>query len=165
MIRPLVAIAFLAASAAFAASAAAQPVPPLQGTFQMTGTVTVANHVRGEYVGQVVQRTWTFTPLCPTQPCAAVQLVRQRATGTDTLILNQTGPATYTGAGQFSTPLRCVGRIYSPGQVVPFRITVRVTDTGALIATYVNPSRINLTPCIGVLGHDAARYTSQPAPA
>ena len=46
-----------------------------------------------------------------------------------------------------------------PGQAVPFTVTVHVTPTGQLSATYVNPSRINLTPCIGVLGHDAARYT------
>jgi hypothetical protein len=165
MIRPFVVIVVLVATVGFAAGAAAQPPPPLQGGFQMIGTVTVANNVRGEYVGQVVQRTWTFIPLCPAQPCATVQLVRQRAAGTDTLILHQTGPASYAGAGQFSMPLRCMGRIYSPGEAVPFKITVRVTDTGQLTATYVNPSRINLTPCIGVLGHDAARYTSQPAAA
>jgi hypothetical protein len=28
-------------------------------------------------------------------------------------------------------------------------------------ASYVNRSRQNLTPCVLVLGHDAARYTGQ----
>ena len=34
------------ASAAFAAGAVAQPAPPLHGTFQMSGMVTVARNVR-----------------------------------------------------------------------------------------------------------------------
>jgi hypothetical protein len=160
MTRAVVAfLAALAASAALAAGAAAQPPPQLQGTFLMTGTVTVADNVRGEHVGQVVQRTWTFTPLCPTLPCGTVQLVRQRRTGLDALTLHETYPGSYTGAGRYYAPLRCAGRIYRPGQEVPFTITVQVTDTGQLSATYVNRSRINLTPCIGVLGHDSARYT------
>jgi hypothetical protein len=156
-------LAALAATAALAPGAAGQPAPQLQGTFQMTGTVTVAKNVRGEHVGQLVQRTWTFTPLCPTLPCATVRLVRQRAGGTDTLTLHAVGPAKYTGTGRFLAPLRCTGRVYRPGQVVLFKITVHVTPADQLHATYVNPSRLNLTPCIGVLGHDAARYIGQPA--
>jgi len=151
-------LAALAATAALAPGAAGQPAPQLQGTFQMTGRVTVAHNVRGEHVGQIVQRTWTFTPLCPTLPCPTVQLVRQRATGTDSLTLHETSPDVYTGDGRYVAPLRCAGRIYRPGQAVPYTITVHVTPTGQLRATYVNRSRINLTPCIGVLGHDSARY-------
>jgi hypothetical protein len=160
MTRTVVALmAALAAAAALAPGAAAQPPPQLQGTFQMTGRVTVANNVRGEHVGQVVQRTWTFTPLCPTLPCPTVQLVRQRATGIDSLTLHETQPGVYTGDGRYVAPLRCAGHIYRPGQAVPYTITVHVTEAGQLRATYVNRSRINLTPCIGVLGHDSARYT------
>lgn len=159
MSRPVLAVLVLVATLGLAPGAAGQPAPQLQGTFQMTGTVTVANNVRGEHVGQVVHRTWTFTPLCPTAPCATVRLVRQRADGTDMLTLHGTGPGSYAGAGQYFAPLRCTGRIYRPGQVIPFKITVNVTATGQLRATYVNGSRINLTPCIGVLGHDAAGYT------
>ena len=134
----------------------------------MNGRVTVAQNVRGERVGEVVQRTWTFTPQCPIGPCA-VQLVRGRATGTDTLTLQQTAADTYAGSGTFFAPLRCAGRIYPHGQEVPFRITVHITavtgDVASTIsATYVNRSRINLTRCVGVLGHDAARYTGQLAP-
>jgi hypothetical protein len=164
MRRALFAVVVLAATAASAPGAAAQPVPPLQGAVQMTGTVTVAKNVRGEHVGQVVQRTWTFQPLCPSAPCGTVQLVRQRAGGTDTLTLHQTGPEMYAGAGRFYAPLRCAGRIYNPGQAVPFKITVRISATGQLSATYVNRSRLNLTPCLGVLGHDSARYSGQLAP-
>jgi hypothetical protein len=165
MRRAVVAAVVLVAAAGLAPVAAGQPLPQLQGTVQMTGTVTVANNVRGEHVGEVVQRTWTFTPSCPAAPCATVQLVRQRANGTDTLTLHQIGPDAFAGAGVFYAPLRCTGRIYLPGQAVPFTITVHVTATGQLRATYVNRSRLNLTPCIGVLGHDSVRYTGQLAPA
>jgi hypothetical protein len=153
-----------------------QPAPAaqLQGTFTMSGTVTVAHLVLGEHVGEAVERTWTFTPLCATAPCATVQLVRTRATGTDTLTLTAVGSSTYTGTGRFFAPLRCAGRIYRPGEMIPFRITVHVTATApgaaggppvasAISATYVNTSRVDLTPCLTLLGHDAARYTGQPA--
>jgi hypothetical protein len=137
----------------------------------MAGTVTVAKNVRGERVGESVHRTWTFTPLCPSAPCATVRLVRARAHGTHHLILHRISPGRYVGAGRFYAPLRCAGRIYRPGQTVPFRIKVHVTGTGPgpagttvvtrIGGTYLNLHRLNLTPCIGLLGHDAARYTGQ----
>ena len=165
----VVLLAAAIANVGFTAGAGAQPPAPsalLTGTFQMSGAVTVAHNVRGERAGQTVQRTWTFTPRCPTAPCPTVQLVRQRATGSDTLTLHRTGPETYLGMGRFSAPLRCSGRVYPGGQLIPFKIKVRVTaSTGtvasAISATYVNRSRTDLTPCIGVLGHDAARYSGQ----
>ncbi len=163
----VIAVATTVAGAVPAAEAPAQPAPPtqLRGAFQMNGTVTVAQNVRGERVGEVVQRTWTFIPQCAIGPCA-VQLVRGRATGTDMLTLQETTPGTYAGSGSFFAPLRCAGRVYPHGQEIPFRITVHITavtgDVASTItATYVNRSRINLTRCIGVLGHDAARYTGQ----
>jgi hypothetical protein len=170
--RLRVAAATILASLAFAASAAAQTPATdalLKGTFQMSGRVTGAKNVRGERVGQVVTRTWTFTPQCAAAPCAAVQLVRARANGTDTLTLEQTRTGAYAGSGVFYAPLRCSGRLYPNGQEIPFRITVRVTATNgtvasAISATYVNRKRTNLTPCIGVLGHDSARYTGLLAP-
>jgi hypothetical protein len=154
------------AAAGLTASASAQPATSdalLGGSFQMSGRVTVAHNVRGERVGQVVTRTWTFTPECTTGPCAAVQLVRGRATGSDTLTLQRTPTGTYTGSGLFYAPLRCSGRIYPRGQEIPFRITVRITaangtTASAISASYVNRERTNLTPCIGVLGHDSAHY-------
>lgn len=170
-------VAFLLAAVSgvlFVAPAASPGQPPapatqLQGTFQMNGTVTVAQFVRGEHVGEAVQRSWTFTPLCAVGTCASVRLVRSRATGTDTLTLTAVGPSAYAGTGQFTAPLRCAGRIYRPGQAIPFRIMVHVTATGpapgggtiatAISARYVNRARQNLTPCVAVLGHDAARYT------
>lgn len=170
--RALTALALAAVSAIATASAEAQPttVADLTGTFQMSGKVTVARNVRGERAGQLVQRTWKFTPQCTVAPCASVRLVRSRATGGDTvtLTLQKSATETYAGDGVFYAPLRCMGRTYSQGEEIPFRITVRVTATtgtkaSAISATYVNRSRLNLTPCIGVLGHDSARYVGQPA--
>jgi hypothetical protein len=169
---PRLAAAAVLAILAFAGSASAQTPATdalLNGTFQMSGRVSVAANVRGERTGQVVTRTWTFTPQCTTAPCATVQLVRGRANGTDTIILGQTSTGTYAGSGVFYAPLRCSGRVYPRGQEIPFRITVRITATdgttaSAISATYINRQRTNLTPCIGVLGHDSARYTGLLAP-
>jgi hypothetical protein len=158
--------------AAGAGEAAGQPAPVqsrLAGTYQMTGRVTAAHDVRGEHVGEVVERTWTFTPLCVTGPCAQVRLFRGRANATDTLILTETSPGRYSGAGRFFAPLKCAGIVYSMGEEIPYQINLTVTATttapdGTVLAqqisaTYVNKSRLNLTRCVIVLGHDSARYT------
>ena len=168
------------ASAAGAAGAAAQPAPPapvsdarLQGTFELAGRVTVAVNVRGERRGQVVRRTWSFTSGCPVGQCPAVDLSRTRAAGSDVLVLRRLGPGRYAGNTSFYSPLRCAGRLYPQGQKIPFTITVRITQAslvGAVAiatrinATYRNRKRINLTPCVGVLGHDSARYHGQLTP-
>lgn len=143
----------------------------LQGTFAMTGRVTVARFVRGEHRGQIVQRSWSFAPGCAAGPCPAVVLTRLRAGGTDTVVLKQRRPGVYSGRGRFYRPLRCGHRIYRPGERIPFVITVTITGTivdptgatvaSAISATYVNPRRVNLTPCVAGLGHDAARYSGQ----
>jgi hypothetical protein len=174
-------LAVAGASLGFAAGASettAQPAPGtearLAGTFQMTGQLTAARYVRGEHVGEVVHRTWTFTPLCASGACAQVSVARGRRTATDTLIMTQTSPGQYAGTGTFFAPLECAGRAYSTGEEVPFQINVTITGTttapdGTLLASqitasYVNQSRLNLTPCVIVLGHDAAGYTGIPAP-
>ncbi len=170
--RLAVAVVVVAVPAAAAGAAAAQPAPiqsRVAGTFQLTGRVTAAHDVRGEQVGEVVLRTWTFTPLCVTGPCAQVRLFRGRANAGDTLILTQGTPGHYSGTGLFFAPLKCAGTVYGPGEEVPFTINVQVTATttapdGTVLAqqisaTYVNKSRLNLTRCVIVLGHDSARYT------
>jgi hypothetical protein len=171
----LTAFVAVIATAALAASAQAQPLPAarLQGTFQLTGRVTVAHHVPGEHVGQQVTRTWTFTPLCPTGPCNVVQVVRARITGTDTVVLHLRPGGLYAGSGSFQLPLGCAGRHYPNGELVPFKLTVHVTGkalvNGSVIATsiaatYRNRMRKNLTPCVAVLGHDAVTYTGTLTP-
>ena len=167
----LVVAAVLAAGAG-AGIAAAQTTPPqarLAGTYTMTGHITAAKNVRGEHVGETVQRTWTFTPLCVSGPCAQVRVFRGRRTATDTLILTQNASGQYTGTGVFYAPLQCAGKVYSTGEEIPFTITVTITATttapdGTVLASqitarYINTSRMNLTPCVMVPGHDAARYT------
>ena len=162
----------LALAAIAPASASAQPGQTearLAGTYQMTGRITAARYVRGEHVGETVQRTWTFTPLCVSGPCAQVRVFRGRRTATDTLILTQTTPGTYAGTGVFYAPLMCARRVYSTGEEVPFALQVTVTGTttapdgtvlaNQITAKYLNTTRLNLTPCVIVLGHDAARYT------
>ena len=165
----LVLAGVLAPGAGEAAAQPAQVQSRVAGTFQMTGRVTAARDVRGEHVGEVVQRTWTFTPLCASGPCAQVRLYRGRANATDTLILTQTSPGHYSGTGRFFAPLKCAGIVYSMGEEVPYQIKLAVTATttapdGTVLAqqisaTYVNKSRLNLTRCVIVLGHDSARYT------
>lgn len=170
--RALLAALALAGLAVTSAPAAAQPPSPpalLQGSFAMTGRVTVAVDVRGEHSGQSLTRTWSFAPTCASSPCSTVMLTRQRAGGSDRVRLRLTSPGLYTGTGRFYRPLRCAGRTYRPGERIPFRIGVRVTATtltsagvtvvSAIRASYVNRARVNLTRCVAFLGHDAARYT------
>jgi hypothetical protein len=169
----LTAVLTTATSATAARAAAPPPVPlaiaaaRLQGQFLLEGKVTKAKHIPGEHVGQVVSRTWTFNPTCPAGACDQVQLVRARVSGTDTLVLSRRRPGYYVGVGTFFAPLRCGTRVYPLGAAVPFTVTVTVTASLAgpdgliasrVNATYVNRSRRNRTPCVGVLGHDAATY-------
>jgi hypothetical protein len=160
------------------ASAVPPPAPTpanarLQGQFQLSGRITVAKNVRGERVGQTVTRTWTFTPSCASGVCPTIVLVRRRATGSDQLVLNLRTPGYYVGSGRFFAPLRCGRRTWRRGSVVPFTIAVRVTAAALagsdvvatqIRAAYTNRTRINRTPCVAVLGHDAAVYSGQVVP-
>ncbi len=139
----------------------------LEGQFQMTGRITVARHVLGEHAGEIVTRTWTFTPLCDVGPCATVSLTRRREGGTDTLVLDLASADHYTGHGRFYAPLRCGRRTIRRGESVPFKIRVDITNAvlqgGVRVATrvhatYVNRKRTNLTRCVAPRAHDAAVY-------
>jgi len=154
-------------AAASAASAPPFPDARLQGTFELGGRVTAAHAVNGEHVGQTITRAWTFTSTCPSGQCPQVALVRSRAAGSDSVMLRRTGPGRYRGSGSFFLPLRCAGRVYAQGEQVLFTVSVRITPavpfgSGVLAtrvsATYVNRQRINHTPCVAALGHDAASY-------
>ncbi|HUO72715.1 MAG TPA: hypothetical protein VMU39_18240 [Solirubrobacteraceae bacterium] len=156
-----------AATAAAPATPAGLGAARLEGPFLLAGRVTLAKLVPGERVGQLVSRTWTFTPACATGACDTIRLVRQRETGSDRVTLHRGKPGYYVGKGTFFAPLRCAKRVYPNGAAVPFTITVQVTAAlqtptdlvaSRVNATYVNLSRRNLTPCVGVLGHDAAVY-------
>jgi hypothetical protein len=166
-----VAAGAIASLAAVPALAAAPQTPPgnarLVGNFLLAGRITVADNIPGERRGQTFLRTWSFASSCAVGACATVVLVRPRANGIDTVPLRRRRPGYYTGAGQFYAPLKCGKRTYARGALVPFTITVTVTAASANVTTvtatrvdasYTNPTRMNLTPCFAVLGHDAARY-------
>lgn len=133
----------------------------------MTGRITAVRNVHGERRGQTVLRSWTFTPLCPAGPCQYVQLTRQRAAGTDSLVLQLTAADQYSGTGSFYAPLRCRHRTVRKGELVPFTIAVQITnaaiESGSVLATqlsatYTNRTRRNLTRCVAAPRHDAATY-------
>jgi hypothetical protein len=152
------------------------PVPDpataqLQGPFLLAGHITLAKGVPGERAGQNFQRTWTFQPGCSTGGCDTVGLIRERAGGTDRLLLGRRAPGLYAVTAKYYAPLRCGRRTYPTGQAVVFRLTVTVTAAaivgGANVATgisaaYASVSRTNLTRCVGVAGFDAATYAGQP---
>lgn len=144
----------------------------LQGTFAMTGRITSVGNVYGEHVGQRVVHSWTFSPWCAVGACRAVTLYRHRSRRgvLNVLVLKRRAPGLYVGHGRFWLALDCAGRVMAHGGLATERIVVRITRTErvgqrrfatALRASYVNPSRVNLTRCPGGLGHDAARYTGR----
>jgi hypothetical protein len=166
-IAVVVIIAALAASAADAATSLAR-LARLEGRFAMSGHVTAARHIRGEHVGERVTRTWTFTPLCPTGPCRRIALGRQRAAGADSLVLTRRAAGVYMGRGRFFAPLECGGRRQPRGELVPFTVKVRITQTASagagrfvtrIHAAYTNVRRVNRTRCVALPGHDSAVYS------
>jgi hypothetical protein len=165
----LLSAACVCAAAASAASAAPSPGSArLEGEFVMSGTVTTSVNIRGEHKGETVTRRWTFTPTCGSGACSTIQLARRRRHATDRLTLTRTEPGVYAGQGLFYAPLRCGGKTYPHGESVPFTIQVTVTAAARIngasratqiSATYRNRVRHNLTNCVAIPGHDAARYT------
>jgi hypothetical protein len=173
---PMAVVALLPTAASAAPVASTGPVAGarLQGTFELAGRVTIADDVVGERAGETVARTWTLRSSCPIGQCPTVNLVRRRAQGVDVLVLRRRGAGRYAGNGSFYSPLVCARRVYPRGQKAPFTITIRITEAAQLgstlvatriSATYDNRRRINRTPCVGVVGHDAARYHGHIEPA
>jgi hypothetical protein len=160
-------IAWAAVPTATAAARSRTRSARLEGFFLLSGQVTVAANVSGERVGEPVRRIWAFKPLCAAGSCRRVELVRIRPGGRDRVILQRAAPGFYVGRGRFYAPLGCATRIYRKGEAVPFRVTVRITAAKPVAATiiathlrasYTNPSRQNLTPCVSAPEHDAAAY-------
>jgi hypothetical protein len=153
----------------------ALPVPGLphtrlQGQFTMTGRITSARDVPGEYVGELVTRSWTFVAPCPAGQCATEKLVRSRAAGRDAITLKRKGGVfdQWVGKGSFYAPLQCGARIYRRGERVWFTIAVGISGVAAVngmpvattvTARYSDYKRTNQTRCVAALGHDAAVYT------
>jgi PKD repeat protein len=144
-------------------------------TYVMQGQVIAAVRVRGEHRGQRVRRRWTFQGLgCSDGACPRLSLRRQRSAHRyDRLTLTRVAVGSYAGSGRFYAGLRCRGRRYAHGLVVPYRITVQVARVvpvqgiafaAQLTASYTNLRRIDRTPCPVGPSHDAARYAGTAAP-
>src|SRR5579884_1340623 len=157
---------------AIVAQAHAQARPPsarVVGVFAMRGRIVTAVRVRGEHRGQIVRRQWTFTGVgCGPRSCRRLVLRRERSAGHVDRLTLRPSRGLYTGGGRFYAALECKGRTYPRGEVVPYRITVRITGVdrvqgipfaGRLAATYTNLRRIDRTRCPVGPSHDAARYT------
>jgi hypothetical protein len=173
--RALLTAALLVVLALSAGAAAQAAVPDavtarLEGAFEMLGKVTVAQNITGERRGQKGKRLWTFTSRCAAGQCSTVRLIRHRAGGVDRLMLKRRAAGYYTGTGLFYAPLSCASHTVRRGESVPFTITVRIRGAAIeggvdvaseLTATYTNRSRKNLTQCVAIPGHDAARYSGK----
>jgi hypothetical protein len=165
------AVVALTALVGAGAARAADPVDArLDGRFTMHGTITRAEHVRGEHKGDRITRAWEFSSNCALGPCDSVVLRRERSAGkVDRLVLDRDGPGQYSGSNRFHFPIRCAGRVHKRGGEAVAKIAVKVTDAelvaGQLTATkvrgtYSNPRRVNHTQCKGrSLGRDGAKYT------
>jgi hypothetical protein len=168
-------------SAALAAGSGVVHVAPgrVIGTFVMRGRITAAVNVRGERPGENVTRRWVFAGLqCAHSTCRRLALRRERSAGLySSLILTRVGTSRYAGDSSFVSALECKGRVYPRGELVPYRITVRVMQSVTiqqvdfavkLATTYTNLKRTDRTPCPLGSSHDAARYrgfvTSPPSP-
>jgi hypothetical protein len=166
-----------------AATRSAAPAPPVvaavdarvDGTFAMVGQITAALRVTGERPGEPVSRRWILTAQsCAGSVCGSLDLRRQRSAGRyDTLVLTRVGVGSYAGSGSFYAGLRCRGRTYPRGELVPYRITLAVTQATVIqgiafattvAATYTNSHRIDRTICPIGPSHDAAVYTGSASP-
>jgi PKD domain-containing protein len=141
----------------------------VEGRFTMRAVITTAVDVRGEYRGQRLNRTWRIRPSgCRLDVCTVLHLRRTRGHGRSLQITLRRGrDGDYVGDGVFFATLSCRGRIYRHGARVPYTIRLRVTGTRTvggirfarrIAATYVNRRRIDRTPCLFGVSHDAARY-------
>lgn len=154
----------------------AAPTGRVVGTFLMRGRIVTALRVPGERRGQAVVRHWRFTGRgCSRISCRRLVLHRDRTGGlVSSVTLVRTGRGRWAGRGRFDSALECRGAIYPRGEVVLYRITVRVTRAvriqgirfaRRIAATYSNPRRIDRTICPLGPSRDAARYRgSAPVP-
>lgn len=150
-----------------AARAAADP--HVVGSFALSGVVTTAYNVRGEYRGQSVKRSWSFQPLCSTVlSCERLVVTRVRASGgRDTVMLWRVSRGVYRGRGSYTIPLQCGRRKLVAGGIASYSLTVRTQKSRVvhrirfatqIAATYKSVARVNGTRCPGFLGRDAASY-------
>jgi hypothetical protein len=139
------------------------------GAFALSGVVTKANNVRGEFRGQRVKRTWLFQSVCST-PASCEQLVvaRVRAGGkSDLVTLSRVAPGVYLGTGAYPIPLQCGRQRLPAGGTGRYSLSVRIRNSRPvqsvrfatrIVALYESVARVNGTRCPGFLGSDAASF-------
>jgi hypothetical protein len=141
----------------------------------MSGRITTAVNVRGEWPGQPIRRRWTFVGLgCTAQYCRTLRLRRERGGRRhSTVSLERQSDRSYRGSSVFYVALSCLGSVFPYGETVPYSVDVRITRTATiqghvfarrLSATYENLDRADHTPCPLGPSHDAARYVGTAAP-
>jgi hypothetical protein len=139
------------------------------GRFALSGVVTKAYNVRGEYRGHRVKRTWLFRAICSAPgSCERLVVTRLRAAGkSDTVTLARIAVGVYQGTGPYAIPLECGGRRLPAGGTGRYSLTVhirrsrrvqKVRFATRIAAGYKSLSRVNHTRCPGHLGADAASY-------
>ncbi|HEY6522498.1 MAG TPA: PKD domain-containing protein [Solirubrobacteraceae bacterium] len=147
----------------------------IAATFLMHGRIVTAVRVRGERRGQSVTRRWRFTGVgCARSVCPRLILRRQRSAHRfDRVTLSRVGVGSYAGSGRFTSALRCRGRRYPHGLVVPYTVRVQVSQVvviegipfaSRLSAAYSNRRRLDHTRCPIGPSHDAALYAGAAAP-
>jgi len=163
------------AAGAGSARAAGVADARISTTYVMQGRIVTAVRVRGEHPGQSITRRWTFTgQQCAASVCARLSLRRERSAHRfDRLTLSRVGLGSYAGSGSFTSALRCRGRRYPRGLVVPYTVSVQVTQAvpvegiafaGQISAVYTNRRRIDHTRCPLGPSHDSAQYLGAAAP-
>lgn len=163
-------LAIAAAAVAFAAGLPSIAAARLSGAYRVTGSITKAVEVPGEYVGEPLVRTWRFTSACASGPCAKVALSRSQGSGRPNLriTLTRRSSSLYAGTAYFWAPLQCGSTVYPYGEAVYYNISVRITAAAisgaqtlatSIRANYASTTRVNETTCMGLPGQaDAAHY-------
>ena len=168
-------LAGAAAARAAAPGSAAAVDARVVSTFVMSGRIVTAVRVRGEHPGQLITRRWEFSgQRCAGNVCSRLALRRERSAHRfSRIVLTRVAVGRYLGRARFYAALRCRGRLYPRGEVVPYRITVRITRAtpvesiafaSQLAASYTNTRRIDRTRCPLGPSHDAAVYTGAASP-
>lgn len=168
-------LAMAAPAGAAARQASAAGDARVVSTFVMHGRIVSALRVRDEHTGEPIIRHWQFIgQRCGPSACRTLMLRRERGDHRfSRIVLRHVGVGRYAGRARFYAPLRCRGRLYPRGEVVPYRIRIHVTQSTAiegiefaarLHATYTNARRIDRTHCPLGPSHDAAVYTGTAAP-
>lgn len=125
----------------FATSAGAAGAPRLDGSFSVKIMVVAGSNLTDRKVGDVLPRSWSFTPKCASGACN-VTLFRQSPLGGAIRVPLTFDGTAYTGTETFVGTYTCGGRTYAGGEQGPIHWRVTVTKSrmirGQLRATAIS---------------------------